>query len=120
MSRLNEELGGILKLDDLDQETLNKLSICGNVLGEDAQSIHAAWREKVKRLPKDLVMEARRFCEAGVVWRHTESEPALRARGIVWIIGLTQIGMEMLAAIRAEDGSGEILRAFLHGVSPNV
>ncbi len=105
-----------LPLMDLDDEQLAKISILGNSPDENARNLYALWAEKNNIFPENLIREIRGFCVSGLVWKHTSSSPALRARGIIWIIGLTEIGVEFFFALRAENGSGEVWRSFLHDI----
>ena len=105
-----------LPLMDLDDEQLAKISILGNSPDEHARILYALWAKKNEIFPENLIREIREFCTSGLVWKHTSSSPALRARGVVWIVGLTEIGVKMFFAIRADDGSGKVWRSFLHDI----
>ena len=108
-----------LSLADLDDEQLAKISILGNSPDENARLLYALWDIKRESFPDELIREIRAFCTSDLIWKHTPSSPALRARGIVWIVGLTEIGVKMFSAIRAEDGSGQVWRLFLHDIEPD-
>ena len=92
--------------------------ICGNELGCDASELLEEYEKKKGAFPRNLIDSIRAVCFSDLIWRHDSSEPAVRARGVVWVIGLTHVGMELLAAIRADNGDGKIVGAWLHGISP--
>ena len=93
--------------------------VCGNALDSDALELLGLWEEKASTFPQDIVASVRRLCIAGFVWRQSPCEPAIRARGVVWIIGLTHVGIKLLAALRTGDSDGKAAIAALvdHGCS---
>ena len=90
-----------------------------NYSGEDAEEINAVWREKRHQMSPDLIREM--FGLGAWFWSaiyvHIRAEPADRAPGIVYIVKLSHAGKLFVAALRADDENGKLVREFIHDVS---
>ena len=91
----------------------------GNYSGEDVEEMNVVWREKRHEVPPDLIREI--FGLGAWFWSalyvHIRAEPADRARGIMYIIKLSQAGKLFVSALRADDKNGKLVRDFIHDVS---
>lgn len=121
-SQRAREFDGISMKDfsSLGREEFNRRMLHGNFRDDDVEELGSLWKKKKTVIGKELIDECRRFVIAIDIFTHAYALPAMRARGAVFIVGLADVGLEMLSAFRAEGAPGEIVR-FLGGHNfPNV